>query len=245
MSTLTMGTSSKMKIKPISRRKKKEQNIYTSAIITRSINISIINVGKNLKETIHNIIVNQIEGKCISEGYIKPNSTVIISYSNGIVEGYNINFQVGIECLVCNPVEGTYLTCIAKNITKAGIRAQLSEENNPIVIFVARDHNYMVKNFSAVEAEQEIKVRIIGKRFELNDTYISVIAELSETKTITSKSKVKRIITKDDALPIALNSLSELPNSLPVASVSPASVVSPPVSEGLIANLASSLLPNK
>ena len=49
MSTLTMGTSSKMKIKPISRRKKKEQNIYTSAIITRSINIpKLTNINKIL-----------------------------------------------------------------------------------------------------------------------------------------------------------------------------------------------------
>ena len=184
MSALAISNSPKLKIKPQSKKKKKDIEIYSSAVISRSINIPIINVGRNLKDTLKLLIINEIEGKCIAEGYIKIDSTNIMSYSNGIVEGSNINFQVIFECLVCNPVEGMTFSCIAKNITKAGIRAQLSNENNPLVIFIARDHNYINKNFSTIQEEQEIKVRIIGKRFELNDPYISVIAEFKETQLL-------------------------------------------------------------
>ena len=241
MSALTASTSSKIKIKPGSRKKKKDLDIYTLAIITRSVNISINNVGKNLKETLKDIIVNEIEGKCISEGYIKPNSVVITSYSNGVIEGYNINFQIVLECLVCNPVEGMHLTCIAKNITKAGIRAQLSDENNPIIIFIARDHNYMSKSFSAVQEDQEIKVRIIGKRFELNDTYISVIAELIEPRISTAKPKVKIITSNVDADSVSLIPITKLspePSSPQLSSkVSPVGSLSAPVAASPVGSL--------
>ncbi len=213
MSTLTTNNSSKIKIKPASKRKKRELEIYTSAIITRSVNVPIVNVGKNLKNTLLTLIKREIEGKCISEGYIKVNSVNIISYSNGVVESSNVNFKIVIECLVCNPVEGMHLSCIAKNITKAGIRAQLSDENNPLIIFIARDHNYISKTFSTIQEDQEIKVRIIGKRFELNDTYISVIAELVESKITPSKPKVKLLSSKEETIDL-------VPETLPLEATS-------------------------
>ena len=169
-----------MKIKTVPRKKRKEKDadIYLTTIITRVVYIPITNVGKNLLNTLKNIVSDQIEGRCIVEGYIRPGSISVISYSNGVQHGSNIVFDVVVECSVCNPVEGMIITCFAKNITKAGIRAEVSEEDNPIVIFVARDHNYQAKLFATVEENQEIKIRVIGQRFELNDKYISVIGEL-------------------------------------------------------------------
>lgn len=204
MSSVEQETS-KIKIKSISKKKKKNTEIYSPAILTRNIQLPITMIGINIKETLNQIIANEIEGKCISEGYIKPDSINIITYSSGVVDGAYINFEVVIECSICNPVEGMYITCIVKNITKAGIRAQLSDENNPLIIFVARDHNYMSKNFSLVEENQEIRVRIIGQRFELNDTYISVIAELVESKGKT-RQKIKFTSQSEevDVLPLTV-----------------------------------------
>lgn len=186
-----------IKIKPISKKKKKDVDIYINTIITRIVYIPITNVGKNLEITLKNIISNQIEGKCIVEGYIRPGSINIISYSNGVQQGYNIIFEVVVECSVCNPVEGMHITCYAKNITKAGIRAEVAEENNPIVIFVARDHNYLTKLFSTIEENQEIKIRVIGQRFELNDKYISVIGELIDGGNKSRPVKTPLIISEE------------------------------------------------
>ena len=136
-----MSSKSSIRIKPV-RKKKKEAQLYSSAIITQTVHLAITNIGRNLDNTLKNIISHNIEGKCISEGYIKPESVNLISYSNGVQNGYNIVFEVVIECQTCNPVEGMIIPCIAKNITKAGIRASVNDENNPLVIFVARDHNY-------------------------------------------------------------------------------------------------------
>ena len=178
-------------IKTKSLRRRKEVEIYSNAIITQTVYVSIINIGSNIENTLNNIISDNIEGKCITQGYIKPNSTKIITFSNGIQNGKNIVFDVVVECKVCNPIEGTILSCISKNITKAGIRASINDENDPLVIFIARDHNYLSKTFTEIEVNQEIKVRIIGQRFELNDKYISVIAELIEGPKDKNKIPIK------------------------------------------------------
>ena len=99
--------------------------------------VTIISRPVFLKNTLHTVISHEISGKCTSEGYIKPNSLSILTYSNGVIDGAKVQFEVVAECLVCNPVEGQHLTCIVKNVTKAGIRAELSDENNPLIIFVA------------------------------------------------------------------------------------------------------------
>ena len=50
-----------------------------------------------------------------------------------------IKFHVIIECEVCSPVEGMLINCVARNITKAGIRADSSDESpSPIICFAAR-----------------------------------------------------------------------------------------------------------
>lgn len=197
--------------KTTSRKKRRENNLYTYMIISKKVSINMKNIGSNLKEIMLKLIENEIAGKCIKEGYIKPDSISIISYSNGIQERDYIKFDVVIECLVCNPVEGQQLTCIAENITKAGIRAEVSDDNNPLIIFIARDHNYLNKNFSNIKEKQEITIRVIGQRFELNDKNISVIAELLETRSkpqkISISDKTKAIDIDVDELQVSEDSI--------------------------------------
>jgi DNA-directed RNA polymerase subunit E'/Rpb7 len=162
--------------------KPKYIGIYSTALITRTIPVNIINVGNNIKQTLEKVIALQIEGKCVVDGFVKPNSTKILTYSSGLVNGPDIIFEVTFECLVCSPVEGMHIKCVAKNITKAGIRAETNETPSPVVIFIARDHHYTLPYFTTIKENDEIKVSVIGQRFELNDKYISIIAKLIEPK---------------------------------------------------------------
>jgi len=156
--------------------------LFSNALITKKIHVNIQNIGNNIKQTLEKMIANEIEGKCIVEGYVKPGSTKIMSYSSGLVGGSLITFEVMYECSICTPVEGMNIGCIAKNITKAGIRAETNDNPSPVVIFVARDHHYTAEYFSEVKENDEIIVKVIGQRYELNDKYISVIAELLPPK---------------------------------------------------------------
>jgi DNA-directed RNA polymerase subunit E'/Rpb7 len=159
------------------------ESIYTRCLITRSISIPMVNVGGNLDKVLEDYISFTYEGKCIVEGFIKPRSSKIVTYSSGLVQGSNIVFEVAFECEACFPVEGTIIYCIAKNITKAGIRAESSTDTpSPFVVFIARDHHYNASAFASIKEGDKFVAKVIGQRFELNDKQISIIAELKDTK---------------------------------------------------------------
>jgi hypothetical protein len=166
-------------------------SIYSRGLITRNVTLAITNIGKNIKETLENSIAFNFEGKCLVEGFVKPNSSKIISYSSGLIERGNlISFEIIFECDICFPVEGTKITCIAKNITKAGIRAESAfDVPSPIVVFIARDHHYNVADFGSIKEEDKFTVRVIGQRFELNDKFISIIGEFVKEKPDYKKMK--------------------------------------------------------
>ena len=192
--------------KPIQQKKRREnriQTIYSRCLITRKIVLPIISIGKNLQEVIEVNIKSSFEGKCVVEGYIKPNSSKIITYSSGIIErGNGISFEVVFECDVCFPVEGMLIQCVAKNITKAGIRAESATDvPSPVVIFIAKDHHYNVPQFADIQEGDKLNIRVIGQRFELHDKYISIIGELVKEKDFTQqkiKQNVKpRLVIED------------------------------------------------
>jgi len=156
---------------------------YSKALLSRRMPVSIVNVGGDLILTLERAIALSIEGKCIAEGFVKPDTTKVIAHSSGTINGGVVLFDVSIECEVCYPVHGMKVFCVAKNITKAGIRAESGESPNPMVIFIARDHHNTMPYFSKVVEGDKLDVKVIGQRFELNDKYISIIAELIEPKS--------------------------------------------------------------
>jgi len=173
--------------------KKKHVSVYSRAVIHKKIPVEMIHIGKNIKQYIEKYVARSYEGKCIVEGYIKPGSTQIITYSSGIVKANSILFEVVFECLACYPVEGMLIQAIAKNITKAGIRAESSDEKpSPLVIFVARDHHYSNAAFSKIKEGDKFLARVIGQRFELNDPFVSVIAEWIDPNKSVRRTTVRK-----------------------------------------------------
>jgi len=177
------------------KREFKISSVYSRCLITRTIGIPITSIGKNIKQTIETNIASNFEGKCIVEGYVKPNSSKLISYSSGLIDrAVNIIFEVVFECEVCFLVEGTLIQCTAKNITKAGIRAESSiDVPSPVIVFIARDHHYNNQYFNSIQEGDKFQVRVIGQRFELNDKYVSIIGELVKPKVETEYGKKDKI----------------------------------------------------
>jgi DNA-directed RNA polymerase subunit E'/Rpb7 len=178
-------------VKQQRRRRDKLQTIYSRCLLTRKIVLPLVNIGKNLQENIEENIKVNFEGKCVVEGFIKPGSIKIITYSSGIIQrGNHILFEIVFECDVCFPVEGMIIPCVVKNITKAGIRAESAGEvPSPVVVFIAKDHHYNVPHFADIQEGDKINVRVIGQRFELNDKYVSIIGELIKEKEFVPNPK--------------------------------------------------------
>ena len=137
-------------------------------MLTRKIVLPFTSVGSNLNEILKEKLEEDLYNKCCKEGYIKTDSIRIVSYSSGIIQENNVNFDVLFECLICHPIEGQIIKCKVENITRAGIRAiYFKETKSPITIFIARDHHYDNKYFSTIKEEDVILIKVIGIRYEL------------------------------------------------------------------------------
>lgn len=178
------------------KRDNKKQNkifgIYISSQLSQKVHLHITEIGKNIKQNLEKKIVHKNEGKCIEEGFIKPNSIKIISYSSGVVSSEYVYFDVLFECKVCHPVEGMLIECRVKDITIAGIHAEVEVDGiTPVVLFIARDHHIGDRLFNAIKPNAKIVSRVIGIRFELNDPYICAIGQLVEEVVEDEKDKKK------------------------------------------------------
>lgn len=166
-------------------------DLFNNALLSRRIGISMYDLIKTSTDGFKGVLESKLrltyEGLCVKEGYVKYDSITLITYSSGIMKGNLMEFDVVFQCLVCIPVSGMKLKCMAQNITKAGIRATIADlpvsqggraVKSPLVVFVARDHYYDNDTFNALNEKDKFVVEIIGTRYELNDEYICVIADL-------------------------------------------------------------------
>jgi DNA-directed RNA polymerase subunit E'/Rpb7 len=161
----------------------KKTEIFMPIIGETNLILPLKSVGKNLKEKISKNLSIKLEGKCNGDGFVKSGSLKVTTYSNGLLTSGDVKYKIVYEAYICNPVEGHLIECNVNNVTKAGIRASVIDgEDTPLVIFIARDHHYNDSNFLSVKEGDNITVRVVGSRFELNDTYIAIIGELVKQK---------------------------------------------------------------
>jgi DNA-directed RNA polymerase subunit E'/Rpb7 len=167
-----------------SQSEQKFYGVYIKSLLTTRVVLAIGEIGQNIRQNLEKKIAAKVEGKCGIDGYIQPKSVVVKTYSNGLVNTGFVEFQVVFECMICRPVEGMLIECVAKTITKAGIHAEVIGKHGevPITAHIARDHNYNDARFSEVKEKDVIRVKVIGVRFELNDPCIDVIGKVVEKR---------------------------------------------------------------
>lgn len=167
-----------------------ENPLYSTQQINYDILIPFVLINmhassrENILALLHTTLISCIEGRCITEGYIKPRSTRIIDFKCGKIIAKNVQFNIVIECLVCNPHPQSVISCIAKNITQAGIRAVSDDEYSPIVVYITRDFGIDSDKtyYNSIKEGDKINIKVIGKRFEMNDKHIQIIGFLVHPK---------------------------------------------------------------
>ena len=145
---------------------------------------------------LHTTLVSCIEGRCISEGFIKPGTVQIVDFKCGKIVAKNVQFNLIIECKICNPDQNSTINCIANNITQAGIRAISNDKHLPVVVYISRDYSMLTQNsyYNTIKEGDKIIVKVIGKRFEMNDKFIQIIGELVSPKKERSSLKAPKTI---------------------------------------------------
>ena len=152
---------------------------YTTSIVPKEIN-------KNINITLTRKLRDDLEGKCIKEGYVKRESIkilsrslgeVLLSHCNGTIL-YHIKFQADI----CNPMEGMIIKSRIININKMGALAEIiGEEISPVAILIAKQHHIDNTNFENLKKGDDVDVKVLGKRFEYGDNQISIIGLLNDS----------------------------------------------------------------
>lgn len=178
-------------------------HIFMRSLLTQKIVLNYNEINNDIYNILEAKIKNFNENKCIKEGFIKNNSVKLLTYSSGELFGNKVLFECVFECLITNPVESTIINCVAKSLTKVGVRAELELEDgsSPYIIFIARDHHYNNEMFSQIKENDILQVRILGQRYELNDKFISIIAELISINNYEIlKADLKDVGIKQDTL---------------------------------------------
>ena len=157
----------------------KQNNIYNNVTLCKQIFIPPAMLNKNIKTEIKNELKKTFEGKCTVEGFIKNESINLIRRSIGLLTGSNFKgyttYKIVFSADICNPVNGEKINIEIININRLGILG----ENGPLSVIVPKEYHENRDVFKNLQIGDFIDVEIVGKRFEMNDNKISVIARIS------------------------------------------------------------------
>jgi DNA-directed RNA polymerase subunit E'/Rpb7 len=163
-------------------------DLYIDTLVQYKININPIYLTNTYTEFILSQLKYELEGKCIKEGFVKKDSAAIVKKSVGYINNSNftgdITFNVICSVNVCNPLINSIIKCKINNINQLGFLSHIG----PLSIIVPKELHNNKKLFKNLSVDDEVYVKIVNKKFELNDTEISVIGRINEdTKTIKVK----------------------------------------------------------
>lgn len=162
----------------------KQNLMYLPALLTKKLALSMAYVNRDIEQTLLQLLTAEVEGKCIPEGYVRPKSVKIDSYSSGVTLDANVIFDVVYRAEVCYPLEGKIVPCVIQSISRAGIQAHVHDDYDPssparpITVFIARDYTLETERLARMQRGDKIYARIEGVRFEIGDTCIYTIATL-------------------------------------------------------------------
>jgi len=154
-------------------------DIYFHTQINRRVSLNPRFLDVDFVKYIEKIVKNNVEGRCIREGYVVPGTTIVLERSMGNLNNNqfngNIIYDVKIGVKICNiPVNSVVKAPIIK-MNKLGLLAELG----PLMIIVPKEIHSNKDAFKDIKIGDEIELLIIGKTFELNSKKISVYARLS------------------------------------------------------------------
>lgn len=158
----------------------RNDHMYSQTTMVVTVSVPFENVGRDMEKYFEEYARDNLEGRCQQDGYIRPMSCKIITYTAGRIIKNIVHYQVLYMFDVFYPYEGMELECLIKYVNRIGIQANFGERINPVEIYVTREHNQSV-DFDSMQANKKIRIKVIGHRYELNDKFISILGELQES----------------------------------------------------------------
>lgn len=144
--------------------------------LTKSVHVRSKFLQKNIQSSLLSQLKLSYEGKCITEGYIQPNSITITNYTLGRVNYIKggIDYDVTFQADICMPHAGQRFKAPVKLKTKVGIHAKTP----PIEVLIPRDLHLGNEEFENIKLDEEIEFEVVGSQYKQDDDVIVVVGRL-------------------------------------------------------------------
>ena len=168
-------------------------NPYSKIIQYTRISIESYHMNSDIRNNMKTVLKKKVEKKCNKNGYIDEVYR-ITEFSDGMLYAENFNgsaiYDIAYHCKICNPIENKIILGQIKVINQELIIAI----NGPIIFFIPKEYidinlwniyNGFVNNETKYKlvACDYIKILVLKKRINLNDTQIKLMGKLIDIAT--------------------------------------------------------------
>jgi DNA-directed RNA polymerase subunit E'/Rpb7 len=185
------------------------ENIYFNNIVKKKIIVNPKHMG-NIDNYIESYLKTNYEGKCIAEGYVKPDTIKIVRRSIGSITGSrfsgDVTYMIEYSAEICNPVIGNIIECKVKNINKLGLLCN----NGPVTVIVGKKFHDNLEDINKIKEGDSINVEIIAKKIQLNKEEIQVVGKIFSNNTTTNaKKSIKKTMVNSDITSIDVDEIPQ------------------------------------
>lgn len=150
--------------------------MYERRLLTRTLSVPSKYIQRSIQTSLLAQLKSKVEGKCGTEGYVRPDSITIVEHSLGRVslvhEG--VQYRVQFQADVCSPHPSQVFQAPVSFRSKIGVHAELP----PLKILLPRDLHIGDEEFEQIDEKEIIEVEVLGSQFQQNDQHIFVLAKL-------------------------------------------------------------------
>jgi DNA-directed RNA polymerase subunit E'/Rpb7 len=185
------------------------ENIYFNNIVKKKIIVNPKHMG-NIDNYIESYLKTNYEGKCIAEGYVKPETIKIVRRSIGSISGSrfsgDVTYMIEYSAEICNPAIGNVIECKVKNINKLGLLCN----NGPITVIVGKKFHDNLEDINKIKEGDSINVEIIAKKIQLNKEEIQVVGKIFSNNTTNNiKKSIKKTMVNSDITSIDVDEIPQ------------------------------------
>jgi len=144
--------------------------------LTRVLTVHSKHLQRNIQSSLLGQIKASVEGRCGTEGYVQPKSSVILEYSLGRMSILKpgVSYKVKFQADICLPHKGQRLEVVAEFRSKIGIHAG----TKPLKIMLPRDLHIGNAEFEGISENDKLEIEVLGAEIKQNDEDIFVLAKL-------------------------------------------------------------------
>jgi len=142
--------------------------------------INIVQSSDGVRDILVTKLREKHEGRCNSNGYVKPGSIQLLARSMGVAENGrftgNLLYDCKVKCDILYPTAGSDMEALVIKVNKMGAYAVYEEA---VRILLPRDLHIGNVEFDAIKEGDTISARIERSRFQANDPFIMAVGKLS------------------------------------------------------------------